>query len=100
ADVVALTRALGAAMLVLAGIARDRADADARLEAALRSGDAVRRAEAMVEAQGGDPRVVTDPSRFPRAAAEVPVTAPRVGVIAGWDARALGEVLVVFGGGC
>jgi pyrimidine-nucleoside phosphorylase/thymidine phosphorylase len=99
ADVVALTRALGAAMLRLAGIARDAADAGARLDRALASGEALRRAEAMVEAQGGDPRAVTDPSRLPRAPLETPVPAPRAGVVASWNARALGELLVELGGG-
>ncbi|HET9951387.1 MAG TPA: thymidine phosphorylase [Candidatus Eisenbacteria bacterium] len=98
-DVVALTRALGASMLVLAGVARDAGDAESRLDAALRSGDALRRAEAMVEAQGGDPRAVGDPSRLPRAAVETPVPAPRSGVVASWNARALGELLVDLGGG-
>ena len=98
-DVVTLTRALGAVMLRLAGLARDDSDAHARLEAALRSGDALRRAEAMVEAQGGDPRAVTDPGRLPAPAAETPIPAPRTGTIAAWDARCLGEVLVALGGG-
>ena len=99
ADSMELTRTLGAAMLVRSGLARDGGDAAARLDAALRSGDAVRRAEAMVEAQGGDPRVVTEPARLPRAAVETPILAPRAGFITGWDARALGEILIDLGGG-
>ncbi|HEU4724879.1 MAG TPA: thymidine phosphorylase [Candidatus Eisenbacteria bacterium] len=99
ADTMELTRALAVAMLLRAGVERDAAAAGARLDAALRSGDALRRAEAMVEAQGGDPRVVADPARLPRAAAETPVLAPRGGFVAGWDARALGETLVDLGGG-
>jgi pyrimidine-nucleoside phosphorylase len=99
ADVTELTRSLGVAMLVRGGIARDAGDATARLDAALRSGDAVRKAEAMVEAQGGNPRVVTDPTLLPSAATETPVPARRSGVLGAWDARALGEVLVSLGGG-
>lgn len=98
-DTMELTRALGEVMLVRSGLARDAGDAAGRLEKALRSGDAVRRAEEMVEAQGGDPRVVGDPGRLPRAAVETPVPAPRAGFVAGWDARALGEILVDLGGG-
>ncbi|HSQ59862.1 MAG TPA: thymidine phosphorylase [Acidobacteriota bacterium] len=98
-DVAALTRALGASMLVRCGIARDAADAERRLDEALRSGAAVARAEAMVEAQGGDPRAVTDASVLPRAPVETPVPAPRDGFVAAWDARALGELLVRMGGG-
>jgi pyrimidine-nucleoside phosphorylase len=98
-DLAALTRALGSSMLLRAGMARDAADAAARLDAALDSGEALRRAEAMVEAQGGDARVVADPTRLPRAAVETAVAAPRSGVVAGWNARALGELLVALGGG-
>jgi pyrimidine-nucleoside phosphorylase len=98
-EVAELTRALGAAMLVRCGAARDGADAARRLDEALRSGEAVARAEAMVEAQGGDPRVVTDPALLPRAPVETPVPAPRDGYVGAWDARALGDLLVAMGGG-
>ncbi len=99
ADVTALTRSLGASMLERCGVARDRDDAVRRLDAALGSGEAVRVAEAMVEAQGGDPRAVADPTRLPEAPVVTEVTAARDGVVAGWDARTLGEILVDMGGG-
>jgi pyrimidine-nucleoside phosphorylase len=99
ADVAALTRALGAAMLRRCGVASDDEDARRRMETALASGEAARRAETMIEAQGGDPRVVGDPSRLPEAPVETPVKALHDGVVAGWDARALGGILVAMGGG-
>jgi len=98
-DVMALTRALGVAMLRRCGLAGDRDDAVRRLDRALDSGEAARVAEAMVEAQGGDPRVVADPARLPEAPVVTEVAAPRDGVVAGWDAKALGEILVGMGGG-
>jgi pyrimidine-nucleoside phosphorylase len=64
ADVVECTMVLGAEMLVMGGKAKDAADARALLERAIARGDAVRTMERMVEAQGGDPRVVADPSRL------------------------------------
>jgi pyrimidine-nucleoside phosphorylase len=94
-DVSALTRALGAEMLVLSGIARERHEAEARLEGALDTGEAVRRAERFVQAQGGDPRVVSDPGRLPQAPAETAGLAPRAGFVA----RAIGNLLVRMGGG-
>ena len=99
ADVVELTRLLGSAMLVLAGVARDRHEADARLESVLSSGEALRRAEAMIQAQGGDPHVASDPARLPRARVETRVLAKRDGFVTAIDARALGELLVAMGGG-
>jgi thymidine phosphorylase len=42
---------------------------------------------------------VTESSSLPAADVEVAVDAPRGGVVAGWNARALGEILVRLGGG-
>jgi thymidine phosphorylase len=98
-DVTELTRALAAAMLVLSGAARDRHEAEARLDRALETGEALRRAERFVQAQGGDPRVVTDPTRLPRAPVETEAAAPRSGFVAAIDARAIGALLIAMGGG-
>src|SRR6266850_287560 len=67
-DLTELTRDLGTAMLVLCGVARERFEGAARLDRALESGEALRRAEAFVQAQGGDPGVVADPARLRRTA--------------------------------
>ena len=99
ADVTQLTKALGISMLVSCGIARERFEAEARLDRALESGEALRRAESLVQAQGGDPRVVGDPRRLPRAPIEGRVVAGRSGFVADIDARSLGETLVALGGG-
>jgi pyrimidine-nucleoside phosphorylase len=86
-------------MLVLCGVAREQHEADARMETALATGSAVQRAEAMIQAQGGDPRVAANPSILPRAPQETPVRADRRGFVAEIDARALGMLLVAMGGG-
>jgi pyrimidine-nucleoside phosphorylase len=98
-DLTELTRDLGTAMLVLCGVARERFEGAARMDRALESGEALRRAEAFVEAQGGDPRVVADPTLLPRAAVESLALSQRSGSVTGIDARALGELLVAMGGG-
>jgi len=98
-DLAGLTRDLGIAMLVLCGVARERFESAARLDHVLESGEALRRAEAFVQAQGGDPRVVSDPKRLPRAAVESPALSQRSGFVTAIDARALGELLVAMGGG-
>ena len=98
-DLRSLTRELGAAMLVLSGVARERHEAAARFDRALDSGEALRRAEAWIEAQGGDPGVVADPGKLPRADVETQVPAPRSGYVMRIDARAIGDLLVSMGGG-
>ncbi len=99
ADVTELTRILGGAMLVLSGVAREQHEADARLETALGSGLAMQRAEAMIQAQGGDPRVTVDLTILPRAPVETKVNTDRKGYVTEIDARALGMLLVAMGGG-
>lgn len=98
-DLAEVTRALAVAMLVLAGIARERFEAEARLDRALDSGEAIRKAESMVQAQHGDPHVVEDPGRLPRASVETPARANRGGYVAAVDARKLGDLLVAMKAG-
>lgn len=61
ADLRELCLVLGSHMLVLGGAARDLVEARSRLEELLVSGAALARLQAMVEAQGGDPRAVLPP---------------------------------------
>jgi pyrimidine-nucleoside phosphorylase len=98
-DLVECTLVLGAQMLVLGGKAKDVTDATAKLRDAVESGAAVRVMEKMVEAQGGDPRVVADPSRLAMASEVVPVRAPRTGFVAGVDALLIGLTGVAMGAG-
>lgn len=98
-DTVALTLALGAEMLRLAGVERDVSRGRARIARARSSGRGAEVFARMVTAQGGDARVVEDPSRLPRARHVVPVTAPRSGHVAQIDPRALALVAVDLGAG-
>jgi pyrimidine-nucleoside phosphorylase len=99
ADLVACTLALGAEMLSLAGVAAGPAEAEARLRAALASGEAARVMERMIEAQGGDPRVVTAPERLPAAPLRRELRARGSGVLARVDALEVGLTAVALGAG-
>ncbi len=61
-DLITVTYALGAEMLMLGGVVSDRDEAHRRMQVAISSGAAARKFEEIIEAQGGDPRVVEDPS--------------------------------------
>ena len=91
-DVRELSLALGARMLLLARAARDEAAARRRLETALADGSALAKFRRMIEAQGGDPEVVDDPARLPRAERESPARARQAGCVRAIDARAIGEI--------
>jgi len=94
-----LTVVLGGEMLALVGLATTPANGQMAIKAALDDGRALAVFRRMVEAQGGDPSVVDDPSRLPRATATTTVTATRAGTIAAIDAEQLGIAGVWLGAG-
>ena len=99
ADTRELTIALGAEMLILGGVARDPDDGRARIEAVLEDGRALAVFRAVVEAQGGDPRVCDDPGKvLPRAGRRTPLTLDP-GRVTAIDAEALGMAALVLGAG-
>ncbi len=99
ADVLECTMCLGAEMLVLGGAAPDAIEARAKLEDAIASGRAARVAERMIEAQGGDPRVVADPSRLAIASDEIVIESLANGYVLRADALEIGRAAVAMGAG-
>jgi pyrimidine-nucleoside phosphorylase len=66
---------------------------------ALDSGDALERLRAIIERQGGDPRVIDDYTRMPHAPAEHVLRAETDGFVTDLDAGLIGRAVVVLGGG-
>jgi thymidine phosphorylase len=67
---------------------------------ALSSGRAAEAFRRMVEAQGGDPKVVDDPRAvLPRSAVTLPIHADRAGYLAEVNAEAIGRASVALGAG-
>jgi pyrimidine-nucleoside phosphorylase len=93
-DLMEVTFAIGEQMLLLAGASTSAADARSRLEASVASGAALAKFREMVAAQGGDVRVVDDPSGLPRAAIRRTLPSPRGGYVA--DVDALGVALAAL----
>jgi pyrimidine-nucleoside phosphorylase len=99
ADLMAVVYALGAEMLLLGGGVADRDDARRRMEVAISSGRAAAKFQEIIEAQGGDPRVVDDPSLLPEAPELDMFLAPRAGVVSQVEPRAIGRGITLLGGG-
>lgn len=97
-DLMAVTYALGAEMLVLGGVATNRDDARRRMEVAISSGKAAAKFQQIIEAQGGNPRVLDDPSLLPQAAECELYLAPQDGVVAQVEPRAIGRGITALGG--
>jgi pyrimidine-nucleoside phosphorylase len=99
ADLLEVTYRLGEEMLLLGGAAADRAQARARLERAVASGAAFEKLVEVVEAQGGDPAVIHDPSLLPDAPNRHDVCAPRAGFLTRCDALDIGIAAMRLGAG-
>ncbi|HMI86796.1 MAG TPA: thymidine phosphorylase [Polyangiaceae bacterium] len=99
ADLVECTLALGREMLLLGRAAKTQREAEAKLVAAIRDGSAARTMERLIGAQGGDPRVVSDPSLLPTAPMATEVLAATRGFVTGIDALEIGLCAVAMGAG-
>lgn len=99
ADVWALTVALGAEMLLLAGVVGDLAQARARLAQARADGSGLERLRRCVALQGGDARVIDDPLRLPLADGARELRAEQAGVLVALDCEAIGRAAVRLGAG-
>jgi pyrimidine-nucleoside phosphorylase len=99
ADTRALTLELGAEMLVLGRRCKTRKAALPLLEAALADGSALALFRRMVKAQGGDARVIDDPSRLPQSKVQQVITAQKAGFVTAIDAYALGVLAIELGAG-
>jgi pyrimidine-nucleoside phosphorylase len=98
-DLVDVSIELTARMLVLGRVADDLADAEDQAREAIASGAGLDRFRQIVEAQGGDSRVVDDPARLPHVADRQVVTAARSGYLTRLDAELVGRASVALGAG-
>lgn len=98
-DLATVTYALGAEMLLLAGAAASLADAHVQMRGAINSGRAAEKFRAIVEAQGGDPRIIDDVSLLPSAPVQAEYRAPSDGYVQAVSPRIIGRGIVALGGG-
>ncbi|MCS7021231.1 MAG: thymidine phosphorylase [Gemmataceae bacterium] len=98
-DITELSLHLAAWMLVLGGITASVDAARHWVERALRSGEGLEVFRRCVAAQGGDPRVVDDPSHLPQAPHITTLQADRPGIVAALDAELIGLATMRLGAG-
>jgi pyrimidine-nucleoside phosphorylase len=99
ADTEQLSVLLTARMLVLGGLAANLDEATTRVQASLASGEGLERFRQIIEAQGGDSRVVDDYALMPAPAHQLPLAASSSGVILSVDAGQVGRAAVALGAG-
>jgi pyrimidine-nucleoside phosphorylase len=98
-DLIELSLDLSERMLVVACVAKTRAEAQALCRKAIDSGSALEKFRAIIERQGGDPRVVDEYDRLPGAPERRVIKAPSAGFVTLLDAGLIGRASVALGGG-
>ena len=99
ADTMEVTYALGEQMLLLAGVARSAAEARTALVESVTSGRALEKFGELIAAQGGDARVLDDPSHLPRARFAEPLLAREAGFVTDVDAMGVALAALRLGAG-
>jgi pyrimidine-nucleoside phosphorylase len=98
-DLVQLTRAAGAEMLVRGRKARDTKSALTRIDRAIEDGSGLAKFRELVAAQGGDVTQVDDPSKLPRAPKVETLRASRTAYVSAIAADEVGVASVRLGAG-
>ncbi|HZW34141.1 MAG TPA: thymidine phosphorylase [Isosphaeraceae bacterium] len=99
ADLVDLSIELAAEMVVLGGLAGSLDEARATCRRTLADGTALERFGRLIQAQGGDPRVIEDPARLPSPRRQVVLTATTAGTVQRLAARPVGQATMLLGAG-
>ncbi len=99
ADLESLSVVLAARMLMAAGLEQDEARAQQRIRGAITSGAGLEKFRAIVEHQGGDPRVIDAYDRLPSTRDRHDVLAPRSGYVGALQAELVGRAAVALGAG-
>lgn len=98
-DLMEVTFAIGEQMLILPGVAKDRAQARSLLEQSISSGAALQKFREMVSAQGGNPAVADDVSLLPQAGIIRDVPSPVSGFVVDMDAMGVALAALHLGAG-
>jgi pyrimidine-nucleoside phosphorylase len=97
-DLAAVVAALAARVLVLSGQYAE-ADAERQVDTVVRSGAALDKFRAMIDAHGGDPGIVDDYGALATAARRQAITATRGGYVAALRADLIGRASMAVGAG-
>lgn len=98
-DLLGVSLALGAWMTFLGKRASNLEEGRLFLEENLKAGGGLKKLQELIEAQGGDPRVIDKPDLLPSASHIYEGKSPRDGYVQRIDARAIGELVRGLGAG-
>ncbi|HEX7401857.1 MAG TPA: pyrimidine-nucleoside phosphorylase, partial [candidate division Zixibacteria bacterium] len=98
-DLMEVTLALGAQMLVLGKKAKNTKEAEKRLKKAIQTGQALVKFNEMIIKQGGNPKVLVDFRLLPWAKHKLTVNSPESGYVKSIDTMKIGLSAVRLGAG-
>jgi pyrimidine-nucleoside phosphorylase len=98
-DLLEVTLALSAEMLLMAGAAKNVADARQMLQKKLANGEALRKFAEMITAQSGDAKVCDDVKRLPSAKQREPIASLKSGFVQAIECDQIGYAVIALGGG-
>ncbi len=98
-DLSLLSEKLSSRMLSLSADSAEPGRARTRVAEALSSGRALEKFARMVEAQGGNPRVIDNTSLLPQAAWQQVIESPSEGFVTGVNAKTVGRASMALGAG-
>jgi len=98
-DLLEVTLALSAEMLLMAGAAKNVAAAREILQKKLANGEALRKFAEMIAAQGGDAKVCDDLQCLPSTKQVKPIPAPKSGLVQSIECDQIGYAVIALGGG-
>lgn len=98
-DITDLVLTLGSQMVILAKKAKSLKQARQMLENVIQDGSTLKTFRQMIIAQGGDPRVIDNPTIMPQAKYKFELPAKRDGFVTEMTADEIGIVAMLLGGG-
>ncbi len=98
-DLTELCLTLGSQMVVLAGKASTLDEARGMLEENIKNGKALERFDTFLSSQGGNGKVVEDPSLMPQASHKIELPAKKAGYVSDIVADELGTAAMMLGAG-
>ncbi len=98
-DVMKLTIELGAYMLLLGKVVEDVEQGRQKMHQVLSDGSALEKFQHLVRLQGGDPKVIANPSKFTRAMNQTPILSEQTGYVQSINSESVGIASMLLGAG-
>jgi len=98
-DLMAVTFALGAEMLILGKMAKSSKDAKGKLKQAIENGSGLKKLEQMIKRQGGNPDVIHNYDLLPKAKYKIEARSEKSGYVKSIETREIGLAACELGAG-